>query len=178
MVISSHPMLCSGVSSRGFGLKLSDPLVMDIDGNKLTTGIAVGAPETNRAYYVRVRPVVRLVDWSYITISPQTIDPHSTTTITLTVQPLITRVSAKSVKLNIRGSVMTDSRLTTSNSVAQQTVWPGDIQAQKLIFKYSLNLNKEDFRPVDFRVTLEYFLDECRDSYRSPCPVFDSKEGS
>ena len=171
-------MLCSGVSSRGFGLKLSDPLVVDIEGTKLTTGIAVGAPETDRAYYVRVRPVVRLVDWSYITSSPQTIDPHSTTTITLTVKPLITRVSAKSVKLNIRGTVMTDSRLTSSNSVAQQTVWPGDIQAQKLIFNYTLTLNKGDFRPVDFRVTLEYFLDQCRDSYRSPCPVFDSKEGS
>ena len=171
-------MLCSGVSSRGFGLKLSDPLVVDIEGTKLTTGIAVGAPETDRAYYVRVRPVVRLVDWSYITTSPQTIDPTSTTTITLTVKPLITRVSAKSVKLNIRGSVMTDSRLTLIDSVAQQTVWPNTNTSQHLTFKYNLILNKKDFRPVDFRVTLEYSLDECSDTYRSPCPVFDSKEGS
>ena len=69
----------TGVSSKGFGLKLSDPLVRDIVGDPLlkdiagyqmTTGIAVGAPETNRAYYVRVRPVVRLVDRFDIMISP------------------------------------------------------------------------------------------------------------
>ena len=171
-------MLCSGVSSRGFGLKLSDPLVVDIEGNKLTTGIAVGAPETDRAYYVRVRPVVRLVDETDIMISPKTIDPTATTTITLTVEPEIERVSAKSVKLNIRGSVMTDSRLTLIDSVAQQTVWPNTNTSQHLTFKYNLILNKKDFRPVDFRVTLEYSLDECSDTYRSPCPVFDSKEGS
>ena len=168
----------TGVSSRGFGLKLSDPLVTDTDGERLTTGIAVGAPESNRAYYLRVRPVVRLVDWSYITISPRTIDPLTTTTITLTVKPLITRVSAKSVKLNIRGSVITDSRLRlTSDSVVQQTASPGAIDAPELVFKYNLNLHSDDYRPVDFRVALEYSLDDCFDSYKSPCPVFDSLEG-
>ena len=150
------------MSSRGFGLKLSDPLVTDTDGERLTTGIAVGAPESNRAYYVRVRPVVRLVDWSYITISPRTIDPLTTTTITLTVKPLITRVSAKSVKLKMGASVITDSRLNlVTDPAVQQDLSEDGLSAPDISFKFTRNIRKlpGSGEPAHhFQVTLEYFL--------------------
>ena len=150
----------------------------EIEGRSLTTGIAVAATETNRGYYIRLRPVVRIIDFSDISISPETIDPKRTTIITVTVTPYIARVAAKSVILTIRGSVITDSRLTlNSNSPVEQTINQGVIKGPDLIFNYSLNHNTANYRPVDFRVTLEYSLGNCIDSYRNPCPVFDSKEG-
>ena len=159
----------TGVSSRGFGLKLSDPLVMDIDGNKLTTGIAVGAPETNRAYYVRVRPVVRLVDKTDIKIKPDAIDPLTTTTITLIVRPDITRISAKSVILNIRATyVESKSWKNMSNPVVEESFGDSEI-APSITFELSRSLTRSWPRTDQFRVRLEYFLEDC---HGSNCPIF------
>lgn len=174
-LVLSQTIKSPGVASRGFGLKLSDPQVSTKNGKTLTTGIAVGGPENSRAYYIRVKPVPRLRDYSWLEISPSTIDPNRTKTISLTVKPYIIRVP---VKLNIRGTVKTDNRLRliNSQSVVQTIFSSGQIIAEDLIFKFSLNLGNEPLRPVDFRVSLEYFLDECKDSYRNPCPIFDSQD--
>ena len=172
--------LVAGVDSRGFGLRLSDPQTVESDGETLTSGIAVASPERSRVYYIKAKPVPRLDDFTQVFISPKTIDPQDTKTINLTVWPRIWRQSASSVKLNIRGSVKTDYRLRPDpDSEVERSYGPNSSQASDMIFRFSLNPQGPvpNHSPVEFMVTLQYFLDDCTDTYRNPCPVFDNIEG-
>ena len=159
---------------------MSDPHTVESDGETLTSGIAVASPERSRVYYIKAKPVPRLRDFTQVYISPKTIDPIATKTITLTVSPRIWRQSAKSVKLNIRGSVETDYRLRLdSDSEVERSYRPDSSKAPDMIFRFSLNPQGPvpNHSPVEFMVKLQYFLDDCTDTYQVPCPVFDSKEG-
>ena len=153
---------------------------MESDGETLTSGIAVASPERSRVYYIKAKPVPRLRDFTQVSFSPKIIDPQATKTITLTVRPRIRRQSARSVKLNIRGSVKTDYRLRPdSDSEVERSYGPNSYQTSDMIFRFSLNPQGRvpNHSPVEFMVKLQYFLDDCTDTYQVPCPVFDSKEG-
>ena len=55
-------------------MKLSDAL---LDNQGIGEGIGVGAPDTNsnKAFYLRTRRVVRFRDQSFVSITPNSIDP-------------------------------------------------------------------------------------------------------
>ena len=168
------------MASRGFGLKLSEPFVTRTDRRDLTAGIAVASPETDKVYYIRVRPVPRLEDQSWIVIQPRTIDPKTTKTLRLTVKPRIRRTAAASVKLDIDAIVESDSRLQRLNSGSgsgsdsgKQSFEPRSNTAPDLVFTFNLNTSQSILTPLDFRVKLQYSLPQCTSTYTRLCPMFE-----
>ena len=156
-------------TTRGFGLRLSEPI---------TAGIAVAAPDSKEAFFVRVRPVVRFREVSTIRIQPTTIDRQRDREITLIIQPTIVRLSAPSEELLVRAEVQTDGRLTAVGTNNQQgTFSRNSVATSELRLKYNLDLSSNNLHPVHLNIALKYSLPACTDSYTRPCPVFNNIPG-
>ena len=139
----------------------------------------MGGPQHNRAYYIRARAVPSLNDHNAnninIIVQPTIIDPYTTKVVTVRVVPLIVDVP---VKLKVKAIVTTDSRLELVNSNDNQIYDPDIQQSPHLTFEFRRNTTDSnsncgsDCRPVDFRITVEFVLFDCKDSYTDPCPIF------
>ena len=152
--------------------------VVGICATACTAGIAVAAPDSKEAFFVRVRPVVRFRDVSTIRIQPTTIDRQRDREITLIIQPTIVRLSAPSEELLVRAEVQTDGRLTTVGTNNQQgTFSRNSVATSELRLKYNLDLSSNNLHPVHLNIALKYSLPACTDSYTRPCPVFNNIPG-
>ena len=95
----------------------------------------------------------------------------------LTVEPKLERLSAKSTRLLVKATVITDDRLSLLWTNGEQEIPPGSNHSEEsLVFKFNRSLSDDRYSPLDFLVTLEYSLFACTDTYTNPCPVFDSKD--
>ena len=134
----SQTITPSGLNTRGFGLRLSDPS---------SDGIAVAAPKSSEAFFIRVRPVVRFKDISSIRIEPKTIDRAKDKQISVIIEPRIIRMSAPSEKLVVRAEVQTDGRLTAASPSGQKgTFTSGSSATSELRLKYNLDLSTNNFK--------------------------------
>ena len=137
----------------------------------------MGSPQSDEVHYLRVRPVPRLQDHSEITIIPETAK-NETKTIELRVKPKLKRITVKSAGLRVTASVEildNDDRLTQIDPTSTTTQDIRGNTGDDLVFKYRMESNG-DYDPLKFKVTLEYSLADCTDSYQKPCPVFDSED--
>ena len=165
----SQTITPSGFNTRAFGLRLSDPS---------SDGIAVAAPKSSEAFFIRVRPVLRFKDISSIRIEPKTIDRAKDKQITVIIEPRIIRMSAPSEMLLVRAEVQTDGRLTAASPSGQQeTFSSGSSVTSELRLKYNLDLSTNNLHPVHLNVALKFSLPACTDSYTKPCPVFNNIPG-
>ena len=139
----------------------------------------MASPQSEEVHYIKVRPVPRLQDESEIIISPETAE-RDTTEIILSIKPKLRRLAVRSSGFRIRAHVeIPDNNnrlnLVQSNSTENQNIWAKSDTAEDLVFTYKRK-NNTDYDPLNFKVTLEYSLANCTDTYQNPCPVFDSED--
>jgi len=168
--------------SAGFGMKLSLSKLKDFS----SKGFAIGAPAGSKSTYVKVRNVPRFTDITRVTVMPRSVDPQNTQQILVKIRPAIQRRTEFTDNLIITANLATDSRLnlTSENSITE--IGKETTFGRELIFSFKpsspnfgldpRNLDISAMRSLAFKISLEYKLEKCSDSYTKPCPVFDPED--
>eukprot|EP00092_Neocalanus_flemingeri_P029458 GFUD01031988.1.p1 GENE.GFUD01031988.1~~GFUD01031988.1.p1 ORF type:complete len:997 (+),score=213.69 GFUD01031988.1:96-3086(+) len=161
----------------GFGMKLSTSKLKDTSAR----GFAVGAPAGQNSVYIKVRNVPRFTDITHVKVNPKSVTSNETKLVVVTVTPTIQRKTKFTDKLTITAKITTDNRLVETNQI-QKTEIKGDENFGNSL-EFTFNPEQPDFglavhglQSLVFKISLEYKLDSCSDSYRHPCPIFDPED--
>jgi len=181
-------VLSQVIESKGavsFGMKLSTSKLNMKDFS--SKGFAIGAPVGTSSAYIKVRKVPRFTDISRVIVMPRNVDPLTTKQIHVTIRPAIERRTEFSEILRITASAITDSRLILTSKNNKTDIGKDTAFGRELTFTFEprkpnfgqrdlSNLDANAMNPLVFKLSLEYMLDDCTDSYSKPCPIFDPED--
>jgi len=174
-------------SSRGFGMKLSNP-DPGLDWSTRTSGtswmadgIAVSSPETGEAWYYRTRPLIRINgDQSSFSAQPPTINfKEIPTTITVTASPKVEFLSSAQSTVMVTAIASYDSKRLSLETGPTQAVTVST--NTKLVFEFrpvqrNFGIDEQNIDTVPDKLSIGVTLSFTLPCRGAPCPMFDPLE--